>query len=242
MSETQAEYCGGSSIFVGLGGPQHYPIGGYKITEAGEKLLRSDDRLRQIESTLEWLTVAVNRDGGRLNKLENSQTAVDGNSREYYEQKIEEISGKWQAAEENYQRMKANEAERKLRQAYESIEKYKQNRDTAAETISELREKLDVSEGMRRDAAELYVSDNDQLKAISAKKDRELEQARSGLNWSRFDEIETDAKLGALVRQMPDKACFRKDGRFVLTSCVDNSSEYNEWASEVLTFFPYEGK
>ncbi len=45
-------------------------------------------------------------------------------------------------------------------------------------TILNLRDRLEVEQGMRRDAAEKYVSDNNQLKAIIAEKNRVIDAQR----------------------------------------------------------------
>lgn len=110
--------------------------------------------------------------------------SVAQNTREYYEQQIEELSAKWQAAEEKLSEMRTLHSSEANRSDLFFIENKEQ-----ADTISELREKL----GSRD--------------AVIAQKNRELEQAYKIIKEAAEVEnnrpIVADAKLGALVRQMP---------------------------------------
>lgn len=165
----------------------HYLL---KAMREGQTGIRN--RVEQLERVMEWADIAIKRDGSRLNALENRETTAGGNSREYYEQQIEEISAKWQEADAHRQ---AAESEFKASQAL--------NRQLA-DTIADLREMI----GSRD--------------AIIAQKNRELE-----VKYSYHSQIMSDAKLGAMVRQM-DLSEFPVETCAKILECITGAkSTYN---------------
>lgn len=186
LVEEHAQYCGGSSIISSERASIGKPFEPGSLEMAHYLLKALTERLGELENHAEWAEKAINRDGERLSRLESIHAPVYSNSREYYEQKIEELSGKWQAAEDRA-RMFADKCDKLIARSQQlqvSVDYLGSTVNGQADTISELREQL-------------------------AEKNRELECARIEFRHQaqevRATELmKADAKLGALVRQMPE--------------------------------------
>lgn len=198
------------------------------------------DLFAYIESTSPTTETHFPRFEATLKALleKHDSSPASDNSREYYEQQIEEISAKWQAAEEcakSWQKdyiqvlRERNEAEVKL---LTMGTQHSCDTSYMAETISELREKVEASAWKHGDAVanyhklkekheELKVHISNQADTIHALRDQlaaktdrceQLEaiiaqknrEISDGLHRSGLKpEFIADAKLGALVRGMP---------------------------------------
>lgn len=199
--------------------------------------------------------------GGRLHLLEARLEAIERgcyyyrgldpesvaqNTRiAYYEGQIEEISGKWQDAEE-LAKHNTEDAILCAMQRDQFEKAYKEQ----ADTIASLRERLDNCRVLIKDMETTEQvqlksarGEIEQLKAIIAQKNRELEIAINRTTWAsqctleEYTQMEENAKLGALVRQMPDGGyLIRLDGK-VHACCngeVDGSKVWIEEAGKVV--------
>lgn len=156
---------------------------------------------------------------------------------DYYEQQIEEISGKWQAAEENLKRMTFLRDEASLEYARQI-----NSHSGLISTIAELREKL----GVVNSVVEALNLDVSQRNAIIAEKNRELSMSQKEVSrlLSSIDVYEKhlpvreltafmeDAKLGALVRQMPDGGYLIRLKNALHACCNGESDESKEWIKQ----------
>lgn len=181
LVDERAEYGGGSEITGGL-----------------DRFGRTPDQIRRDRKPYLYPNGRVDVEAlqeleARVLALENASPVTDNTPKlEYYEQQIEEISGKWAECDK-----------KRLHQV---------------DLVTELREKLEVKTARNADHRALQEKIT-QLEAIIAQKNRDIQQARQDsrsyqseleklkVHYTYMEEgaleVIEDAKLGALVRQMP---------------------------------------